>query len=92
MNRFLERLERDNNFYRLENHRLIKELTKLEQENDYLKKRNKVLEMVEKYLPQRIATYKKKNGTEFIIQELQLLADALEYEKNKLKEKEYEQD
>lgn len=88
MNKFLERLERDNNFYRLEHHRLIKELTKVEQENEYLKKRNKVLEMVEKYLPQRIEKLK----NEYAIHELQLLSDALEYEKNKLKEIKDEQD
>jgi hypothetical protein len=91
MSRFLERLERDRDFYKLKNRMTEKELDKIKMENDYLKKRNKVLEIVEMYLPQRIATYKKKNGTEFIIQELQLLSDALEYEKNKLREKEDEQ-
>lgn len=88
MSSFLERLERDRNFYKLENRRMVKELTKVNVENEYLKKRDKVLEMVEKYLPQRI----EKLSNQHAIHELQLLSDALEYEKNKLKEIEDEQD
>ena len=91
MNKFLERLERDNNFYRLENHRMVKELTKLKVENEYLKKRDKTLTALEKSLPQRIASYEKKNAPAPVIQELEYISNMLLLEKEKLLQKE-EQD
>lgn len=86
-----ERLERDRNFYKLENQRMVKKITKLEQENEYLKKRDKTLTALENSLPQRIAAYKKNNAPAPVIQELEYISNMLLMEKEKLLQKE-EQD
>jgi hypothetical protein len=86
-----ERLERDRNLYKLENQRMVKKMTKLEQENEYLKKRDKTLTALENSLPQRIAAYKKNNAPAPVIQELEYISNMLSMEKEKLLQKE-EQD
>ena len=91
MSRILERLERDRNFYKLKNQMVEKELDKVKQENEYLRKRDKTLTVLEKSLPQRIAAYKKKNAPAPVIQELEYISNMLMLEKEKLLQKE-EQD
>lgn len=86
----LERLKRDRNFFELEKKRLEKELDKICIENTYLKKRESTLTALEKSLPQRIEAYKKKNAPEIIIKELQFFDDMLKFEKEKLLNKEVE--
>ena len=83
-----ERLERDRNLFKLENQRMIKEIAKLQQENEYLKKRDKTLTALENSLPQRIATYEKNNAPAPVIQELEYISNMLLLEKEKLLQKE----
>ena len=90
-----ERLKRDKNFLELDNKRLFKKLTKVEVENDRLKKRDKLLETVELYLQHRIKKISDINDNRYNIAiiELKSLSEALEYEKvkiNKVEEDEEE--
>lgn len=86
-----DRLERDRNFYKLQKQIAEKELDKVKQENEYLKKRDKTLTSLENSLPQRIAAYKKKNAPAPVIQELEYISNMLLMEKEKLLQRE-EQD
>lgn len=95
MDREFERLKRDKNFLELDNKRLFKKLTKVEVENDRLKKRDKLLETVELYLQHRIKKISDINDNRYNIAiiELKSLSEALEYEKvkiNKVEEDEEE--
>ena len=83
-----DRLKRDRNFYKLKKQMAEKELDKVKQENEYLKKRDKTLTALEKSLPQRIASYEKKNAPAPVIQELEYISNMLMMEKEKLLEKE----
>lgn len=89
--KIIERLTRDRNLYVMENARLTKLNDTKDQRISYLEKRDNTLTALEKSLPQRIETYKKKNAPEVIIKELQLLSDMLSLEKEKLMEKEVEE-
>ena len=60
-------------------------------ENEYLKKRDKTLTALENSLPQRIAAYEEKNAPAPVIQELEYISNMLLLEKEKLLQKE-EQD
>ena len=83
-----DRLERDRNFYKLQKQIAEKELDKVKQENEYLKKREKTLIALEKSLPQRIAAYEEKNAPAPVIQELEYISNMLLLEKEKLLERE----
>ena len=87
----LERLRRNVNLKELENKELIKKVTKQDMEIHYLKKREATLAALEKSLPQRIETYKKKNAPKEVIQELQFISDMLMFEKEKLLNREVEE-
>lgn len=86
MDREYERLKRDKNFLELDNKRLFIKLTKVEVENDRLKKRDKLLETVELYLQHRIKKISDINDNRYniAILELKNLSEALEYEKIKI--------
>lgn len=88
----LERLKRNVNLIQLENKELIKKVAKQDIEIYYLRKRDATFTALEKSLPQRIANYKKKNGPNEVIMELQFISDMLMMEKEKLLNKEVEED
>ena len=79
-----ERLRRDRNLFQLENTRLNKKILMMEDNYNKLTKRNKVLEMVEKYLPDRINKLKDIKEYSTAVLELQSLSDALSYERKKI--------
>lgn len=87
----LERLRRDKKLKELENKELVKKITKLDMEIYYFKKREKTLTALENSLPQRIENYKKKNAPSEVIKELQFINDMLMMEKEKLLNKEVEE-
>ena len=87
----IERLKRDKNLKELENKELIKKVAKQDMEIYYLKKRDATLTALENSLPQRIETYKKKNAPKEVIQELQFISDMLMFEKEKLLNREVEE-
>ncbi|MGM9881598.1 MAG: hypothetical protein ACI31S_02000 [Bacilli bacterium] len=86
----LERLKRDKNLFELEKKRLEKELDKISIENTCLKKRESTLTALENSLPQRIKKYKENNAPKEVIMELQYINDMLTAEKEKLLNKEVE--
>lgn len=86
----LERLRRNVNLKELENKELIKKLAKQDMEIYYLKKRDATLTALENSLPQRIENYKKKNAPNEVVKELQFINDMLMMEKEKLLNKEVE--
>ncbi len=85
-----ERLRRDRNLFQLENTRLNKKILMMEDNYNKLTKRNKVLEMVEKYLPDRINKLKDIKEYSTAVLELQSLSDALSYERKKIDNEEEE--
>lgn len=87
----LERLRRNVNLRELENKELVKKVTKQDMEIYYLRKRDATLTALENSLPQRIENYKKKNAPNEVIKELQFIADMLMMEKEKLLNKEVEE-
>ena len=87
----IERLKRDKNLKELENKELVKKVTKQDMEIYYLRKRDATLTALENSLPQRIETYKKKNAPKEVIQELQFISDMLILEKEKLLNREVEE-
>ncbi len=87
----IERLRRNCNLKELENKELIKKIAKQDMEIYYLKRRDDTLTAIEKSLPQRIETYKKKNAPKEVIKELQFIADMLMFEKEKLLNREVEE-
>lgn len=86
----LERLRRNVNLKELENKELVKKVTKQDMEIYYLRKRDNTLTALENSLPQRIENYKKKNAPNEVIKELQFIADMLMMEKEKILNKEVE--
>ena len=88
----LERLRRNVNLKELENRELIKQNIKLDSDNYFLKRRDMTLTALEKSLSQRIRAYEKKNAPQILIMELQLIANMLMMEKEKLLNKEVEED
>lgn len=86
----IERLKRDKNLFELEKKRLEKELDKISIENTYLKKRESTLTALENSLPQRIKKYKENKAPNEVIKELQFINDMLMMEKEKLLNKEVE--
>lgn len=87
----IERLKRDKNLRELENRELVKKVAKQDLEIFLLRKREATLAALEKSLPQRIETYKKKNAPKEVIQELQFISDMLMFEKEKLLNREVEE-
>ena len=81
----IERLKRDKNLKELENKELIKKVTKQDMEI------HATLTALENSLPQRIENYKKKNAPNEVIKELQFINDMLMMEKEKLLNKEVEE-
>lgn len=88
----LERLRRNVNLKELENKELVKKVTNQDMEIYYLRKRDNTLTALENSLPQRIENYKKKNAPNEVIKELQFITDMLMMEKEKLLNKEVEED
>jgi len=88
----LERLRRNINLKELENKELVKRVTKQDMEIYYLRKRDNTLTALENSLPQRIENYKKKNAPNEVIKELQFISDMLMMEKEKLLNKEVEEE
>lgn len=88
----LERLRRNVNLKELENKELVKKVTKQDMEIYYLRKRDNTLTALENSLPQRIENYKKKNAPNEVIKELQFITDMLMMEKEKILNKEVEED
>lgn len=86
----IERLKRNCNLKELENRELVKKVAKQDLEIFSLRKREATLAALEKSLPQRIETYKKKNAPKEVIQELQFISDMLILEKEKLLNREVE--
>lgn len=86
----IERLKRNCNLKELENRELVKKVARQDLEIFSLKKREATLTALEKSLPQRIETYKKKNAPKEVIQELQFISDMLMMEKEKIINKEAE--
>lgn len=86
----IERLKRNCNLKELENKELVKKVARQDLEIFSLKKREATLTALEKSLPQRIKTYKKKNAPKEVIQELQFISDMLMLEKEKILNKEVE--
>ena len=86
----LERLRRNVNLRELENKELIRRVAKQDMEIYYLRKRDTTLTALEKSLPQRIENYKKKNAPNEVIKELQFISDMLMMEKEKILNKEVE--
>ena len=87
----IERLKRNCNLKELENRELVKKVAKQDLEIFSLRKREATLTALEKSLPQRIETYKKKNAPKEVIQELQFISDMLMFEKEKLLNREVEE-
>ena len=88
----IERLKRDKNLKELENKELIKKVTKQDMEIHCLKKIKEILELTEIYLPHRMKQISDKNDSrcEYAVLELKKLSDAITMEKEKLLNKEVE--
>ena len=88
----LERLRRNVNLREIENKELVKKVTKQDMEIHYLKKIKKIQELVENYLPHRMKQISDKNDSrcEYAVLELKKLYDAITMEKEKLLNKEVE--
>ena len=88
----LERLRRNVNLRELENKELIKKVTKQDMEIHYLKKIKQIQELTENYLPHRMKQISDKNDSrcEYAVLELKKLYDAITIEKEKLLNKEVE--
>lgn len=85
----IERLKRDKNFAEERLKILQRKYDKMEQRNTFLESRNKILELVETYLPHRInvISHVKDTRYDYSILELKKLSDALDMEKEKLENK-----
>ena len=85
----IERLKRDKNFAEERLKILQRKYDKIEQRNTFLESRNKILELVESYLPHRINVISNMKDTryDYSILELKRLSDALDMEKEKLENK-----
>lgn len=85
----IERLKRDKNFAEEKLKILQRKYDKMEQRNTFLESRNKILELVETYLPHRInvISHMKDTRYDYSILELKKLSDALDMEKEKLENK-----
>lgn len=85
----IERLKRDKNFAEERLKILQRKYDKIEQRNTFLESRNKILELVESYLPHRINVISKMNDAryDYAILEIKKLSDALDTEKEKLENK-----
>lgn len=90
----IERLTRDKNLEKERLKILQRKYDKMEQRNTFLESRNKILELVESYLPHRINAISSTNDTRYDYASLELkkLSEALVIEKNKLENKEVEED
>ena len=89
--RIIERLTRDKNLCQIENKELVKKVTRLDMENHNL---SQMLEKLETYLLHRMKLISDKNDSRysFAVLELKILSDALIFEKEKLLNKEVEED
>lgn len=85
----IERLKRDKNLAEERLKILQRKYDKMEQRNTFLESRNKILELVESYLPHRINVISKMNDAryDYAILEIKKLSDALDTEKEKLENK-----
>lgn len=85
----IERLKRDKNLAEERLKILQRKYDKMEQRNTFLESRNKILELVETYLPHRInvISHMKDTRYDYSILELKKLSDALDMEKEKLENK-----
>lgn len=85
----IERLKRDKNLAEERLKILQRKYDKMEQKNTFLESRNKILELVESYLPHRINVISKMNDAryDYAILEIKKISDALDMEKEKLENK-----
>lgn len=90
----IERLKRDKNIAEERLKILQKKYDKMEQRNTFLESRNKILELVESYLPHRINAISSTNDTRYDYASLELkkLSEALVIENEKLENKGDEED
>ena len=90
----LEKLRRNVNLRELENKELRKKLIIQDMEIHYLKKIKQIQELTENYLPHRMKQISDKNDSrcEYAVLELKKLSDAIAIEKEKLLNKEVEED
>ena len=88
----IERLKRDKNLKELENKELIRKVAKQDMEIHYLKKIKQIQELIENYLPHRMKQISDKNDSrcEYAVLELKKLYDAIAIEKEKILNKEVE--
>lgn len=86
----IERLKRDKNLIETKLERLQNKFDSREQRISYLEKINKIFELIETYLPHRINQITDKNDSrcDFAVLELKKLYDAIVFEKEKLLNKE----
>lgn len=89
----IERLKRDKNLIEAKLERLQNKFDNREQRISYLEKINKIFELVETYLPHRMNQINDKNDSrcDFAVLELKKLYDAIVFEKEKLLNKEVEE-
>ena len=89
----IERLKRDKNLAETKLERLQKKFDSIEQRNNHLEKINKIFELIENYLPHRMKQISDKNDSrcEYAVLELKKLYDAIAIEKEKLLNKEVEE-
>lgn len=80
----LLKAERAKNLAQLESIAIKRKCDKQEIRMSYLEKRDATLTALEKSIPQRIETYKKKNAPLPVIQELELIKNMLQEEKEKI--------
>ena len=90
----LERLRRNIKLKELENKELVKRVAKQDMEIHHLKKIKEILELTEIYLPHRMKQISDKNDSrcEYAVLELKKLSDAIAIEKEKLLNKEVEEE
>ena len=90
----LERLRRNVNFKDLENKELRKKLIIQDMEIHSLKKIKQIQELIENYLTHRMKQISDKNDSrcEYAVLELKKLSDAIAFEKEKILNKEVEED
>ena len=85
----IERLKRNKNLAEGKLKILQRKYDKMEQRNTFLESRNKILELVESYLPHRINAISNTNDTRYDYASLELkkLSEALVIENEKLENK-----
>lgn len=87
-----EKLKRDRNRLKMELKMQIMKTVNILAENEVLRKRNNTLTALENAFPQRIARYKEMNAPAPVIMELEFINNMLVEEKNRLLQKEEQEE